>query len=234
MKSAPNEKSGPLPDRSFVLRSMSSDGVRDPRLPAISASRTGSCDAPWRGHTLTLDGTAVAGQEASGLDRSAQNRLELGQRLADAVLDRTGLARQTAALDGADHVILTFALGDAEHLVDDETQRRTCEIDFLVTTVDRDLARTRLQPDASDGVLTTAGRIGAAELVQFLLTQRGRADALGGSGRRFTGSGGLRRSGSGLLVQGGAEIGERLAVIGHYAPTLFLRFIDAMSRTSGF
>src|SRR6188474_2375038 len=60
---------------------------------------------------LAPDGAAVAGQEAFGLDRAAQRRLIFGECLGDAVLDRAGLAREAAALDGGDHVILTFALG---------------------------------------------------------------------------------------------------------------------------
>src|SRR5690349_11408047 len=55
---------------------------------------------------LTLDGTAVAGQEALGLDRTAQGRLILAERLRDTVLDRAGLAGEAAALDGADDIIL--------------------------------------------------------------------------------------------------------------------------------
>src|SRR5688572_31115989 len=61
---------------------------------------------------LALDHAAVTGQEAGRLDRAAQRGLELGQRLADAVLDRAGLAREAAARDGADHVVLAFTLGD--------------------------------------------------------------------------------------------------------------------------
>jgi hypothetical protein len=76
------------------------------------------------------------------------------------------------------------ALGDAERLVDDETQRRTREIDFLVAAVDRDLARARLDPDAGDGVLAAAGRIGAAEAVEDLLAQR-RGRTTGGAAGAF-------------------------------------------------
>ena len=59
---------------------------------------------------LALDRAAVAGQEAGGLDHAAQTRLVAGQRLADAVLDRAGLAREATAGDGGDDVILTVAL----------------------------------------------------------------------------------------------------------------------------
>src|SRR5688500_1092483 len=57
---------------------------------------------------LALDHTAVAGKEPGGFDREAQRRLELGERLADAVLDRAGLAREAAALDGGDDVVLAL------------------------------------------------------------------------------------------------------------------------------
>src|SRR3546814_9907857 len=87
------------------------------------------------------------------------------------------LAREAAALDGRDHVILASAFGQAEGLVDDEAQRRTREIDFLVAAVDRDLARAGLDPHAGDGVLAAAGRISAALLVDDLLAaRRGRSD----------------------------------------------------------
>src|SRR6185312_10285419 len=88
------------------------------------------------------------------------------------MLDRTGLAREAAADDGGDNVILTFAAGHAERLVDDQPQRRTREIDFLLAAVDDDLARARLQPDARDRILAPAGRISAAVLVELLLAER--------------------------------------------------------------
>src|SRR5271165_1194363 len=44
---------------------------------------------------LALDDTAVARQEALGLQQRAQARLEIGQRLGDAVADGTGLAGET-------------------------------------------------------------------------------------------------------------------------------------------
>ncbi|EAQ28550.1 hypothetical protein NAP1_13163 [Erythrobacter sp. NAP1] len=72
------------------------------------------------------------------------------------------LARQTAALDGGDDVVLTGAFGDAERLVDDQTQGRTCEVNFLVLAIDGDLAGAGLEPYAGRGVLTTTGRVGAA------------------------------------------------------------------------
>src|SRR3546814_676788 len=168
---------------------------------------------------LALDRAAVAGQEAGRLDRAAQRGLEAGQRLRDAVQHRTRLARQAAALDGRDDVVAADPVGQAERLVDDETQRRTREIDFLVAAVDRDLARPGLQPHAGDGVLAAAGRIGAALLVDLLFAQR-----------RGRGFGSLDANGDvGEIL----EIGHGLFV-SHYAPTLFLRFIEATSSTSGY
>src|SRR3546814_13025747 len=64
--------------------------------------------------------------------------------------------------DGADHVILALPRRHVERLVDDEAQRRPREIDFLIATVDHDLARARLEPDARDRILAAAGGISAA------------------------------------------------------------------------
>src|SRR5207244_11708648 len=67
---------------------------------------------------LALDDAAVAGQKALALQKGAQARLVPGQRLADAVTHRPGLARQTAALDRAPHVELTQPIGRNQRLVD--------------------------------------------------------------------------------------------------------------------
>ena len=200
---------------------------------------------------LALDDARVAGQEAFALDRRAQRRLVAGQRLGDAVLDRAGLARQAAALDGGDDVILAVAVGDVERLVDDQAQRRASEIDFLVAAVDDDLARARLQPDARDGVLAAAGRIGAALLVELLLAKQrldlrawsrpepepragvgASAASVGGRSFGCRGLGDCRSFG--LRAGQRAEIGKGSSCRPCYAPTLFLRFIAATSRGSGF
>src|SRR6187551_804080 len=118
---------------------------------------------------LALDHAAVAGQEPGRLDRGAQQRLELAQRRADAVLDRTGLAREPAAGDGADHVVLADPIGDGERLGDDQAQRRTGEEHFLVAAVDGDLAGAGLEPHAGDRVLAAAGGVSAALRVELLL-----------------------------------------------------------------
>jgi hypothetical protein len=93
------------------------------------------------------------------------------------VLDRAGLARKAAALDEwRRHRTATFATSNLERLVDDETQRRTREIDFLIAAIDRDLAAAGLDPDAGDRVLAAAGCIGAALCIDFLFAQRARQD----------------------------------------------------------
>src|SRR5688500_13022835 len=72
---------------------------------------------------LALDDARVAGEEPGLLDRGTERRLEAGQSRADAVADRSGLAGQAAAGDGGDDVILALAVGDVEHLVDDQPKR---------------------------------------------------------------------------------------------------------------
>src|SRR5260221_14743425 len=67
---------------------------------------------------LALHGTGVAGQEAALLQNAAQIRLEAGQRLGDAVTHGTGLARQTAAGDRADNVVLAGAGSSDQRLLD--------------------------------------------------------------------------------------------------------------------
>jgi hypothetical protein len=99
------------------------------------------------------------------------------------VLDRAGLARKAAALDGGDDVVLAFATGNLERLVDDETQRRAREIDFLVAAIDGDLAAAGLDPDAGDRVLAATGGIGAALRVDFLSRSGGGAERGSGAVR---------------------------------------------------
>jgi hypothetical protein len=173
---------------------------------------------------LALDDPAVAGQEPGGLDRRAQHRLELGQRLGNAVLDRARLAREAAALDGRDNIVLFLAASDLERLVDDEAQCRAREIDFLIAAIDRDLAAARLDPDAGNRVLAATGGIGAALGVELLRAQRrGRSS---GCGRRLGRFGGNRSCAGQVLEVGQAIDGIG---IGHHAPTLFLRFMEATS-----
>src|SRR3954451_431857 len=146
---------------------------------------------------LALDDARVAGEEAFTLHRGPQARLVTGQRGRDSVAHRAGLAGEAAALDGRDHVILAAALGDVEHLVDDQAQGRPGEIDRLVAPVDDDLAGAGLQPHAGDGVLAAAGGVGAALLVELLLAKHGLdLRALGRDALVFA-RGGIGRSGLG-------------------------------------
>ena len=85
----------------------------------------------------------------------------------------TSLARKTTTLDGGDNVILANAVGYVERLVDDEAQRRACEIDGLVAAIDHDLAGAGLQPDAGNRILAAAGCISAALRIDFFFAQRG-------------------------------------------------------------
>src|SRR6185503_21360335 len=74
---------------------------------------------------LALDHARVAGQEAAALERAAQFRLEVGQRLGKAVAHRAGLAGEATAGDGAHDVVLAGASGRDERLLDQHAQHRT-------------------------------------------------------------------------------------------------------------
>src|SRR5207248_9073851 len=113
----------------------------------------------------------------------------------------------------------------------------------LLAHVDDNLARARLEPYARDRILAPAGGISTALVVELLLAQHrgdlrtlGR-DAIGrnGFGRSLDSSGRRRSIGNGrnlgLWAGQFAQIGKGF-LVGHYAPTLFLRFIDATSRIS--
>src|SRR6476620_2435302 len=117
---------------------------------------------------LALHGAGVAGQEAALLQYAAQSRLEVRQSLRDAVTHGTRLARQTAAGDRADDVVLAGARGCNQRLLDQHAQHRSGEIGLDLTGVDDDLAGTRLDPDAGNRILALAGGIGAAVFVDLL------------------------------------------------------------------
>src|SRR5688500_15062572 len=76
---------------------------------------------------LALDHARVARQEAAALERRTQIRLEVSQRLRDAVTHGAGLAGEAATGHGADHVILTAAISSDNRLLDHHAQHRTCE-----------------------------------------------------------------------------------------------------------
>src|SRR3954469_3479310 len=161
---------------------------------------------------LALDHAGIAGEKAALLEHSPQLRLEIGQRLGDAVTDGAGLAGQTTAGDRADHVILAGTCRHDERLLDHHAQHGTGEIDLDLARVDCDLAGAGLDPDAGGRVLALAGGIGAIELVDLFLM-------LGRIGRH------------GLELR---ELVERLNGFGHdYAALVFLRFNWAMSSFSG-
>ena len=80
---------------------------------------------------LALHDAAVAGEEAALLEDAAQLRLEVGERLGDAVAHRTGLAGEAAAGDRRHHVELVGAIGGVERLAQgdlEEIQLDTGEI----------------------------------------------------------------------------------------------------------
>src|SRR5580693_8369766 len=111
---------------------------------------------------LALDHARVAGEETALLQDAAQLRLEIGQRLGQAMTHRTSLPRQAAAGDRTDHVVLAVAGGRDQGLLDHHAQHWAGEIDFDLAGVDHDLAGAGLDPDPRDGVLALAGGIGAA------------------------------------------------------------------------
>ena len=139
-------------------------GSRRGGPPNVSAWRTGTSGVPWPCRISCARPRAVAGEEAAALEDAAQFRLEIGERLGEAVAHRAGLSGQAAARNPADHVVLAIAVGDRERLADQHAQHRTGEIDLELAVVDHDLAGAALEPDAGDRVLALAGRVGAAHI----------------------------------------------------------------------
>jgi hypothetical protein len=127
---------------------------------------------------------------------------------------RAGLPGEAAAGDRDQQVILGEPVGDDQRLVEDHAQNRAREIDVERAAIDGDHALAGLDPDAGDGVLALAGRIGAALLVE-LLHVMGR---IGGRGDI-----------------GAFQIRERGESFGHIcqALRLFLALSLAMSKTTG-
>src|SRR5205085_365919 len=102
------------------------------------------------------------------LERGTKVRLEIGERLRDAVTDCARLARQTAARNRNDDIVLRGAVRDHERLLKKHPKDRTGEIDVKLAVVDGDLAGAWLDPDTCDSVLPLTGRIGSAVRVQLL------------------------------------------------------------------
>src|SRR5690606_19315601 len=121
---------------------------------------------------LALHDASVAGKEPALLENRTQFRLAIGERLGNAMANRTGLARKAAALHGGDDVVLPVAVGGYDRLLQDHLQHRASEIfaEFLV--VDDDLARARLHPNAGDRVLAFAGSVGPTMGVELLHVHR--------------------------------------------------------------
>src|SRR5216683_8027074 len=92
MKSGQRPQAAPLPARRFERDSALGELERPPRLGLAVF--------------LALDHAAVAGQEAAALEYAAQLRLEIRERLGEAVAHRAGLAGQSAARYPAYDVIL--------------------------------------------------------------------------------------------------------------------------------
>ena len=79
----------------------------------------------------------------------------------------TGLAGKTAAGNRGVDVELAVTGSSDDRLAQDHLQNRTGEVVAEFLAVDGDLAGARLDPDAGDGVLALAGRVGAALGVTF-------------------------------------------------------------------
>src|SRR5690606_22680256 len=133
--------------------------------------------------------------------------------LGDAVTNSACLAGEAATGNSCDNVELAITRCRDDRLLQDHLQNRAGEVGFERLAVDGDLAGARLDPYAGNSVLALAGRIRAAERVNFLDVYRSRC------GRSSNAS--------------DAEVLER-GEIGHYQALLvFLVFSVATSRTTG-
>src|SRR5690606_284979 len=77
---------------------------------------------------LALHHASVAGEEAALLEHSAKLRFVEGERAGDAVAHGTGLAREAAAGDGGDDIVLAAAVRRFDGLLQDHLQNRPGEI----------------------------------------------------------------------------------------------------------
>src|SRR5215212_7046809 len=92
---------------------------------------------------------------------------------------RAGLARQAAANDLADDVILSIAAGCDQWLAEDHAEHRACKIRALFLAVDVDAPGARLQPHAGDRVLALAGGVDTALPVDLWAAIRWAGTGLG-------------------------------------------------------
>src|SRR5690606_12500989 len=121
---------------------------------------------------LALHHASVAGEEAALLEQSAKLRFVEGERAGDAVAHGTGLAREAAAGDGGDDIVLAAAVRRFDGLLQVHLKNRPGEILGELLVVHRDLAGARLHPNAGDGVLALAGGVGAAMSIELLHMDR--------------------------------------------------------------
>jgi hypothetical protein len=105
---------------------------------------------------LTFAHTRIAGQETSGLKRSAQGGVDFEQRTSDAVANSAGLASRTAAFDVHTHVKFADAIGRDQRLLDDHAKHFGREIGFECAAVHGDFTGTARETNTGDSGLATA------------------------------------------------------------------------------
>ena len=109
---------------------------------------------------LSLLHSGVTGQETSGLQSSAEFRIDLKQGAGNAVTDCAGLTGNAAACNGADDVNGTQSLGSNQRLTNDQLQGVQTEILVNVTAIDGDgTSAALIQANTSNGGLTSAGAV---------------------------------------------------------------------------
>src|SRR5580704_10631385 len=108
---------------------------------------------------LALLTTRVAGNEAFGLERFTQLRVEYHQCACDAELNRVGLAHDAATANGGDDVEGLADVGDAERALGCCALLCCNEVDVNFLLVDSEFAAARAQEDARDRRLAAAGAI---------------------------------------------------------------------------
>ena len=107
---------------------------------------------------LALLGTRIARQEAAALELTAKVRIGVEQRARDAVAQRVGLGRDTAAVHARDDVHLRLIADGLERLADGPLEGVAREELAERLAVDHEVAGAGLQDDAGDGGLALARR----------------------------------------------------------------------------